>query len=55
MKSDYERQAITVTAVPENRTKERAELASGVNTEHPALAAFYEASKHRRSAAGNLG
>lgn len=40
MKADYERQTIAVTAVLENLTTERAELANGVNAEHPALAAF---------------
>ena len=40
MKADYERQTITLTAVLKNLTEERAELASGVDNEHPALVAF---------------
>ena len=40
MKADYERQTITVTAVLENLTKERAEMANGVGNEHPALVAL---------------
>ena len=40
MKADYERQTATLTAVLENLTAERAELANGVDNEHPALVAF---------------
>ena len=40
MKADYERQTIAVTAVLDNLTTERAELANGVDNEHPALVAF---------------
>ena len=40
MKADYERQTTTLTAVLENLTAERAELANGVDNEHPALVAF---------------
>ncbi len=40
MKADYERQTITLTAVLKNLTEERAELANGVDNEHPALVAF---------------
>jgi len=40
MKADYERQTATLTAVLENLTAERAELANGVDHEHPALVAF---------------
>jgi len=40
MKADYERQTITLTAVLKNLTAERAELANGVDNEHPALVAF---------------
>lgn len=40
MKADYERQTIAVTAVLDNLTAERAELANGVDNEHPALVAF---------------
>ncbi|WP_353845876.1 MULTISPECIES: hypothetical protein [Lawsonibacter] len=35
----YDRQTTTLTAVLEKLTAERAELASGVDNEHPALAA----------------
>lgn len=42
MKADYERQTITVTAVLDNLTAERAELANGVDNEHPALVAFMQ-------------
>lgn len=42
MKADYERQTITVTAVLDNLTTERAELANGVDNEHPALVAFMQ-------------
>ena len=40
MKADYERQTITITAVLEKLTAERAEMANGLSGEHPALAAF---------------
>ena len=40
MKADYDHQTITLTAVLEKLTAERAELASGVDNEHPALVAF---------------
>ncbi len=40
MKADYERQTTTLTAVLKNLTEERAELANGVDNEHPALVAF---------------
>ena len=40
MKADYERQTITVTAVLQNLMAERAEMANGVDKEHPALVAF---------------
>lgn len=40
MKADYERQIIAINAVLENLSAERAELANGVNNEHPALVAF---------------
>lgn len=42
MKADYERQTITVTAVLDNLMAERAELANGVDNEHPALVAFMQ-------------
>ena len=40
MKADYERQAADLSAVLSRLTAERAELATGVNNEHPALVAF---------------
>ena len=40
MKADYERQAATLSDVLERLTTERAELANGVDNEHPALVAF---------------
>ena len=40
MKADYERQTAQLTAVLKNLTEERAELANGVDDEHPALVAF---------------
>lgn len=40
MKADYERQTAMLTSVLENLTAERAELANGVDNEHPALVAF---------------
>ena len=40
MKADYDHQTTTLTAVLEKLTAERAELASGVDNEHPALVAF---------------
>ena len=40
MKANYDHQTITLTAVLEKLTAERAELASGVDNEHPALVAF---------------
>ena len=44
MKADYERQTITLSDVLTRLTAERAEMANGVNNEHPALVAFM---KHR--------
>lgn len=40
MKADYERQIVTINTVLKNLMAERAELANGVNNEHPALVAF---------------
>ena len=40
MKADYERQAAVLSDVLERLTTERAELANGVDNEHPALVAF---------------
>ena len=40
MKADYESQAAQLTIVLKNLTVERAELANGVDKEHPALVAF---------------
>ena len=40
MKADYERQAAVLSDVLERLTAERAELANGVDNEHPALVAF---------------
>ena len=40
MKADYERQTITLSDVLTRLTAERAEMANGVNNEHPALVAF---------------
>ena len=40
MKADYERQAADLSDVLSRLTAERAELATGVNNEHPALVAF---------------
>lgn len=40
MKADYERQAIALSDVLSRLSVERAELANGVNSEHPALVAF---------------
>ena len=40
MKADYERQAIALPDVLSRLNAERAELANGVNSEHPALMAF---------------
>ena len=40
MKADYERQAAALSDVLERLTAERAELANGVDNEHPALVAF---------------
>jgi len=40
MKADYERQIAALSDVLARLTAERAELANGVDTEHPALVAF---------------
>ena len=40
MKADYESQAAQLDIVLKNLTVERAELANGVDKEHPALVAF---------------
>lgn len=40
MKADYERQAIALSDILARLTTERAELANGVDNEHPALVAF---------------
>ena len=40
MKADYERQAAALSDVLERLKTERAELANGVDNEHPALVAF---------------
>lgn len=40
MKADYERQTIALTDVLVRLNAERAELANGVKSEHPALVAF---------------
>ena len=40
MKADYERQIAALSDVLERLTAERAELANGVDNEHPALVAF---------------
>lgn len=40
MKADYERQTALLSDVLKNLTEERAELANGVDQEHPALVAF---------------
>ena len=40
MKADYEQQAGRLTDILERLTAERAELANGVDKEHPALVAF---------------
>ena len=40
MKADYERQAASLSDILARLTAERAELANGVNNEHPALVAF---------------
>ena len=40
MKADYERQSADLSAVLSRLTAERAELATGVNNEHPAFVAF---------------
>ena len=40
MKADYERQISSISDVLERLTAERAELANGVDSEHPALVAF---------------
>ena len=40
MKADYERQVIALSDVLSRLSVERAELANGVNSEHPALVAF---------------
>ena len=40
MKADYERQTITLSDVLARLTAERAEMANGVDNEHPALVAF---------------
>ena len=40
MKADYESQATQLDIVLKNLTVERAELANGVDKEHPALVAF---------------
>ena len=40
MKADYESQTAQLTIVLKNLTEERAELANGVDKEHPALVAF---------------
>ena len=40
MKADYERQVAALSDVLERLTAERAELANGVDNEHPALVAF---------------
>ena len=40
MKADYERQAVSLSDILARLTAERAELANGVNNEHPALVAF---------------
>lgn len=40
MKADYEQQAERLSDVLERLAAERAELANGVDNEHPALVAF---------------
>ncbi len=40
MKADYERQTSDISAVLTRLNAERAELANGVDNEHPALVAF---------------
>ena len=40
MKADYENRTAQLTTVLKNLTEERAELASGMDNEHPALVAF---------------
>ena len=40
MKADYERQTIALTDALARLNAERAELANGVKSEHPALVAF---------------
>ena len=40
MKADYERQAASLSDILSRLTAERAELANGVDNEHPALVAF---------------
>ena len=40
MKADYERQEAMITDILKNLSAERAELANGVDNEHPALVAF---------------
>ena len=40
MKADYERQAVSLSDILARLTAERAELANGVKSEHPALVAF---------------
>ena len=45
MKADYERQVSTLSDVLERLTAERAELANGVTSEHPALVAL---TKHQK-------
>ena len=40
MKADYERQAASLSDILTRLTAERAELANGVDNEHPALVAF---------------
>lgn len=42
MKADYDRKAEELSAVLDKLNTERAELASGVNNEHPALVAFMQ-------------
>ena len=49
MKADYERQAAVLSDVLERLTTERAELANGVDNEHPALVAFMKLDHSQKS------
>lgn len=54
MKADYERQAIALSDILARLTAERAELANGVDNEHPALVAFMKYTRTLKRSTGKF-